>query len=67
MTVKTFIMLQNIIFQINAVLLNFLFIKVSWKKKHTKLTNKYWCQTKKNLSIVSYRVWLSNIGASVER
>ncbi len=28
----TFITLQKILFEINAVLLNFLFIKVSWKK-----------------------------------
>jgi len=32
-TVKTFIMLQKILFQINAVLLNFLFIKNPEKKR----------------------------------
>ena len=41
-TVKTFIMLQKIIFQINAVLLNFLFIKESWKKKN--IVHKYFVQ-----------------------
>jgi len=37
MTVKTFMMLQKILFQINVFLLSFLFIKKSWKKNCTQL------------------------------
>ncbi len=44
-TVKTFIMLQKFLFQINAVLLNFLFIKVSWKIKCITVYTKTWGST----------------------
>ncbi len=45
MTVKTFIMLQKIISQINAALLNFLFICESWKIKYITVSTKILCST----------------------
>jgi len=42
--VKTFIMLQKILFKMNAVLLDFPFIKKSWKKCIT-VSSKISCTT----------------------
>ncbi len=45
MPVKTFITFQKIYIQINAVLLNFLFICESWKKKCITVSTKILCST----------------------
>ena len=56
-TVKTFIMLQKILFQINAVLLNFLFIKESWEIKCVTDSTKKLFST---LIIIINVSWASN-------